>query len=210
MQHSLSHPTRVDESRTKTYGKTKASYGCPTCIILEECHQFVPPKVLANRHQELLRALFSMSTKEYRKYGSGHVFIDQSLGAISEDLQIQTFLLGATTSPADLCFLESQLGREVALAAQRTIGGTETPSWVAYGVATPTNGIPWEIETFKPEELSIFSNEQLWLLLIGHPDGPTRCPLFSQLLPYSAGTSPTRPRIDSRGSALLSSEILRR
>lgn len=143
----------------RTYGKTKASYGCPTCIILEECHQFVPPKVLANRHQEVLRALFSMSTKEYRKCGSGHVFIDQSLGAISEDLQIQTFLLGATTTPADLRFLESQLGKEVALAAQRTIGGSETPSWVAYGVATPMNGIPWEIESFTPSDLSLLHGQ---------------------------------------------------
>jgi hypothetical protein len=145
----------------RTYGKTKKSYGSPTCIILEECHQFVPPRAMANPHQELLRTLFSMSTKEYRKYGSGHLFISQSLGAISEDLQVQTFLLGATTTPADVRFLESQLGREVALAAQRTAGGTEPPSWVAYGVATPMNGIPWEIETFRPEELSIFSKEEL-------------------------------------------------
>ena len=142
----------------RTYGKTKKSYGCPTCIVLEECHQFVPPKALANRHQELVRNLFSMSSKEYRKYGSGHVFIDQSLGAISEDLQIQTFLLGATTTPSDIYSLETRLGRDVSIAAQRTIGGTERRSWVAYGVSTPMVGIPWEIETFKPDELSMLGS----------------------------------------------------
>jgi hypothetical protein len=140
-----------------TFRKTGESYGCPTCIVLEECHQFVPPRALADLYQKQLSLLLSMSTKEYRKYGSGHVFIDQSLGAISEDLQIQTFLLGATTTPADLRFLESQLGTEVALAAQRTAGGTETPSWVAYGAATPMTGIPWEIVTFKPGELAMLS-----------------------------------------------------
>ena len=131
-------------------------YGLQTCVVLDEAHEFVPYKPNIEAQAEVA-TLFSISSKEYRKFGLGHIFIDQSLKAISEDLQIQTFLLGATTTPADLSFLESRLGKEVISAAQRTIGGTDTPSWVAYGAATPMNGIPWEIETFKPKELSILS-----------------------------------------------------
>ncbi len=135
----------------KEYDEKRVPYAYQTCIFLEESHEFVPPKYIVNAQQKL-STLFSISTKEYRKYGLGHVFIDQSLKAISEDLQIQTFLLGATTTPADLSFLESRLGKDVFGAVQRTAGSN---SWVALGAATPMASIPWEITSFKPEDLSL-------------------------------------------------------
>lgn len=141
------------------YGKTREPYGLQGCVVLDEAHEFVPHMPTSDV-QKRVSALFSISTKEYRKYGLGHIFIDQSLKAISEDLQIQTFLLGATTTPTDIGFLESSLGSEVASAAQRTIGGVEKPSWVAYGVATPVNGIPWEIETLGPKDISLLLKKQ--------------------------------------------------
>lgn len=138
------------------YGTTKFLYGMQGCIVLDEAHEFVPFKHTFNIQRQLT-TLFSISTKSYRKYGLGHIFIDQSLKAISQDLQIQTYLLGATTTPTDINFVESQLGEEVASAAQRTIGGVERPSWVAYGVATPMNGIPWEIDALGTSDVSALS-----------------------------------------------------
>lgn len=141
------------------YGKTKKTYCAPTCIVLEEAHEFVP----ANpefKYQKSLSALFSISTKEYRKCGSGHIFIDQSLASLHHDLQIQTFLLGATVQPADLNYLEQKLGKDVAAAIQRTTGGIATPSWVAFGAATPMVNLPWELESFREKDLSIFETKE--------------------------------------------------
>jgi len=134
------------------YARTKKPYGIPTCIVLEEAHQFVPSKPLMDI-QRMVSTIFAISTKEYRKFGLGHIFIDQSLKAISEDLQIQTFLLGATTTPGDLDFMTSRLGKQVVSATQRTIGGAKRSSWVVYGAGTPVTGIPWEIESFAPDDL---------------------------------------------------------
>ena len=150
---------RLMRRASEDYARSKVPYGLQTCIILDEAHEFVPHSPM--EFQRDISTLFSISTKEYRKFGLGHIFIDQSLAAMSNELQIQTYLLGATTSPTDLNCLRSQLGRNVASAAQRTVGGTETPSWVAYGIATPVNGIPWEIETFKPDELSILHESDM-------------------------------------------------
>ncbi len=138
------------------FGKTKKPYGTPTCIVLEEAHQFVP-SVPTRRYQQWLSAIFSISTKEYRKYGSGHVFIDQSLKALHEDLQIQSFLLGATTQPADLSYLKDRLGENIAAATQRTTGGSRS-TWVALGAATPMSNLPWEIESFDDKDLSLFAS----------------------------------------------------
>jgi DNA helicase HerA-like ATPase len=139
----------------REYAEKHVPYGFQTCIVLEEAHQFVPARTDI-AIQRKLSATFSVSTKEYRKYGLGHVFIDQSLKAISEDLQIQTFVLGATTTPADLSFLESRLGKEVVSAAQRT---AITHSWIVLGAAAPMASIPWEIEAFNVEDLSFMSTE---------------------------------------------------
>jgi hypothetical protein len=135
----------------------KFTRGLNTCILIEEAHEFVPNKPLAgiSEIQEDLSALFSISTKEFRKYGLGHIFIDQSLGSISADLQIRTYFLGAIGGPRDFKILEARLGGQVASAAQRTIGGTENPSWIVYGTATPMPTIPWEIVLTKPENLPL-------------------------------------------------------
>ncbi len=144
---------------SSAFESTKKQYAAPTCIVLEEAHQFVPHEPQL-KYQKLLVDLFSMSTKEYRKCGSGHVFIDQSLKAIHENLQIQTFLLGATTQPTDAGYLENKLGTTVAAAVERTIGGTPSPSWVVLGAATPVSNLPWEIVSFRDDELSIFRAEE--------------------------------------------------
>jgi len=89
--------------------------------------------------------MFAIGTKEYRKHGLGHIFIDQSLRSISQDLQIQTFFFGSTNAPADLFFLREQLGEDLASAAQRA-GDPSTRSWVAFGEGTPVPNIPWELE----------------------------------------------------------------
>lgn len=135
------------------FQKTDTPYGSQTCVILEEAHQFVPAKSEIPIQQRL-SATFSISTKEYRKYGLGHVFIDQSLRAISDDLQIQTLVLGATTTPADLGLIESRLGKEVMSAAQRT---AMSHSWVVLGAAAPMLSIPWEIEPFNPDDWSFMA-----------------------------------------------------
>jgi hypothetical protein len=139
------------------FSKEKKPYASPTCIVLEEAHEFVPSNPTRTGQQHL-NELFSISTKEYRKFGTGHLFIDQSLRAIHSDLQIQTFLLGATTQPADLSHLEEKLGKNVATAVQRTIGGIVAPSWVAFGAATPMSNLPWELESLSEKQLSIFAN----------------------------------------------------
>lgn len=139
------------------YGKEKKPYSTPTCIVLEEAHEFVPsePK---GKYQDWLCSLFSISTKEYRKYGSGHLFIDQSLKAIHESLQIQTFLLGTTTQPADLRYVQERLGSEVASAAQRTTGGVKS-SWAVLGVATPMVNLAWEIESYTDAEVDFLASK---------------------------------------------------
>jgi DNA helicase HerA-like ATPase len=146
-----------------TYGKTKKPYSTPTCIVLEEAHEFVPsefvPSKQTRKYQEWLCALFSISTKEYRKYGSGHLFIDQSLKAIHEGLQIQTFLLGTTTQPSDLRYVQERLGSEVASAAQRTTGGVKS-SWAVLGVATPMVNLAWEIESYTGGEVNFLAKSK--------------------------------------------------
>lgn len=139
------------EFALSTYAKTRKSYSTPSCIVLEEAHQFVPARP-QQEYQKLLCPLFSISTKEYRKFGLGHLFIDQSLKSIHEDLQIQTFLLGATTQPTDLNYLEEKLGSNVSEATRRT---TPAPnqSWVAIGAATPITDLPWEIDGIDDKEL---------------------------------------------------------
>jgi len=135
-----------------TYAKTQKSYSVPSCIVLEEAHEFVPSRP-EQEFEKLLCPLFSISTKEYRKYGMGHLFIDQSLKSIYEDLQIQTFLLGATTQPTDLNYLEQKLGSNVSEATKRTTGPPH-PSWVAIGAATPITDLPWEIELLEEDKLA--------------------------------------------------------
>ncbi len=139
----------------REYAEKHTPYGYQTCVVLEEAHQFVPARSEIPIQQRL-SATFAISTKEYRKYGLGHVFIDRSLKAISEDLQIQTLILGATSTPADLGFIESRLGKEVMSAAQRT----DLPhSWIILGAATPMPSVPWEIEPFNLGDLLFMSAE---------------------------------------------------
>jgi hypothetical protein len=121
-----------------------------TCVVLEEAHEFIPQKAMLKQEHDNLNLLFAISTKEYRKYGLGHIFLDQSLKAISEDIQIQTFILGSTVTPSDVRFLETQLGEDVVSVVQRTAG---SHSWVAFGQATPLGNIPWEINAFKADDL---------------------------------------------------------
>jgi hypothetical protein len=140
-----------------TFGKDKKTYATPMCLVLEEAHQFVPSKPTLILQQDLC-TLLSISTKEYRKFGFGHLFIDQSFNAIHEDLQMQTFLLGATTQPADLRYVQERFGTEVVSATQRTTGGLKS-SWVALGVATPMSNLPWEIESYTENEVSFLAKD---------------------------------------------------
>ncbi|MGA2790344.1 MAG: DUF87 domain-containing protein [Candidatus Bathyarchaeia archaeon] len=126
------------------FAETEKTYDFKTCVILEEAHDFVPAKPMHD-DQEALTETFAVATKEFRKHGLGHIFIDQSLRTISPELQIQTFLFGSTNAPADLLFLRKQLGEDIASAIQRT-SATLTRTWVAFGEATPVPNIPWELE----------------------------------------------------------------
>jgi DNA helicase HerA-like ATPase len=148
--------------------RTQKEYDKPTrrldvCIVVEEAHEFVPSRPLTGieGNQESLSTLFAISTKEFRKYGLGHIFIDQSLGSISDEMQIRTYFLGAIGGPRDFEILEARLGTHIASAAQRTIGGTENPSWITYGAATPMPTIPWEIVLAKPENLPLLAKQPL-------------------------------------------------
>jgi|GEM_PF-1553932 len=143
---------RLMTEATQHYDRTKSTYAYNGCMFLEEAHEFIPSSPNFEI-QKKLNVLFSISTKEYRKYGLGLVFIDQSLRGIHEDLQVQTYFLGTTATPGDLEFLRTRLGAHVADAVQRTRREGLTSSWVVYGLATPFPGIPWEIMSFgKVEE----------------------------------------------------------
>jgi DNA helicase HerA-like ATPase len=130
------------------YEKAKSPYAYGSCILLEEAHEFIPSSPNFEI-QKKLNLLFSIATKEYRKYGLGLIFIDQSLGAVSPDLQVQTYLLGAPATPGDVDLIRSRLGRRLAAAVQRTRREGKASSWVAFGLATPFQGIPWEIVSFE-------------------------------------------------------------
>ena len=136
---------------TQSYDSMKSPYAYNGCILLEEAHEFIPSSPNFEI-QKNLNVLFSISTKEYRKYGLGLIFIDQSLKAVCEDLQVQTYLLGATATPGDLEYLRGRLGGQVADAVQRTRREGNTSTWVVYGLATPFPGIPWEIASFGDAE----------------------------------------------------------
>jgi DNA helicase HerA-like ATPase len=133
---------------TQAYERTKLPYAYDGCIMLEEAHEFIPASP-DFEIQRKLSVLFSISTKEYRKYGLGLIFIDQSLRAVCDALQVQTYFLGATATPGDLEFLRSRLGSNLADAVQRTRREGGVSSWVAYGLATPFPGIAWEIVSFE-------------------------------------------------------------
>ncbi|MDG6998660.1 MAG: ATP-binding protein [Nitrososphaerota archaeon] len=144
--YALQQNLMVEASRA--YAATKTPYAYNGCIVLEEAHEFIPSSP-EFEIQKKLNLLFSVSTKEYRKYGLGLIFIDQSLGAVFAALQVQTYLLGAPATPGDLEFLRSRLGDNLADAVQRTRREGAVSSWVAYGLATPYPGIPWEIVSFE-------------------------------------------------------------
>ncbi len=139
---------RLMAEATRSYDKAKSLYAYDGCVVLDEAHEFIP-SVPNFEIQKKLNTLFSISTKEYRKYGLGLIFIDQSLRAIHEDLQVQAYLLGMTATPGDLEFLRARLGGHVADAVQRTRRAENVSTWVAYGLATPFPGIPWEIVSFS-------------------------------------------------------------
>jgi DNA helicase HerA-like ATPase len=133
---------------TNAYQVTKQPYAYDGCILLEEAHEFIPAAP-DFEIQKKLNVLFSIATKEYRKYGLGLIFIDQSLKAVSDALQVQTYILGAPATPGDLEFLKTRLGTNLTDSVQRTRREGAISSWVAYGLATPFPGIPWEIVSFE-------------------------------------------------------------
>ncbi|MGH9918758.1 MAG: hypothetical protein ACRD6W_07820, partial [Nitrososphaerales archaeon] len=109
---------RLMVEATRAYDTTKSPYAYNGCILLEEAHEFVPASP-DFEIQGKLDTLFSISTKEYRKYGLGLMFIDQSLQAVYRELQVQTYILGSPATPGDLEFLKTRLGDDVADAVQR-------------------------------------------------------------------------------------------
>ena len=115
-----------------------------------------PRKAVVKPIQKQLSKLLALSTKEWRKYGLGHLFIDQSLNGISKNLEIQTFILGYTGNIRDVDLLESQFGKKVANSVQRTLPESKgnQPTWVIYGVAAPVKDIAWEITSIKKEDLT--------------------------------------------------------
>jgi hypothetical protein len=163
---------RLMTEATQHYDRTKSAYAYNGCLFLEEAHEFIPSSPTFEI-QKKLNVLFSISTKEYRKYGLGLVFIDQSLRAIHEDLQVQTYFLGTTATPGDLEFLRTRLGVHVADAVQRTRRGERTSSWVVYGLATPFPGIPWEIMSFGKVEEAL-DRSTVAGITSGSTDGETR------------------------------------
>jgi hypothetical protein len=132
------------EARLKYHTEHQA-HGYQTCIFVEEAHQFVPAEF--DERQSMCLDAFSIGTKEGRKYGLGHVFIDQSLRELSRKLEVQTFIMGRFTSPGNRETVVSVFDEPTFEAIQRTMPGVNS-TWIVCGLASPLLGVPWEIESF--------------------------------------------------------------
>jgi DNA helicase HerA-like ATPase len=129
----------------RQYHTEHQEHGYQTCIFVEEAHQFVPADV--DKGQSACLDAFSIGTKEGRKYGLGHVFIDQSLKELSRKLEVQTFIMGRFTSPGNRETAISLFDELTFEAIQRTMPGANS-TWIVCGLASPLLGVPWETESF--------------------------------------------------------------
>jgi len=133
------------------YQKEHKTYGYQTCVFVEEAHQFIPDEG-AGFQQGCLGA-FLTGTKEGRKYGLGHVFIDQGLKGLSPKMEVQTYIMGKFTNPGNREIANSMFGERIYDAVQRTSPGANS-TWVIYGLASPLLEVPWEIESFSHEDFA--------------------------------------------------------
>jgi cellulose biosynthesis protein BcsQ len=134
------------------YKRTHKEYVYDACIFVEEAHRFLPESPEGDQQIECQR-IFIRGAREGRKYGLGHVFVDQRfVGLSKEAMQTQTYILGRVTTPGDISALESIIGKDIALAVQRTI---PKRTFIVTGVASPISNQPCEIEVFSNiEELT--------------------------------------------------------
>jgi cellulose biosynthesis protein BcsQ len=131
------------------YKQTHKEYVYDACIFVEEAHRFLPESPEGDQQKECQR-IFIRGAREGRKYGLGHVFIDQRfVGLSKEAMQTQTYILGRLTTPGDISALESVVGKDIALAVQRTI---PKRTFIVTGVASPLSSQPCEIEVFSDIE----------------------------------------------------------
>jgi DNA helicase HerA-like ATPase len=131
------------------FKKTHVEYVYNACIFVEESHRFLP-EVPEGDQQKACQRIFIRGAREGRKYGLGHVFIDQRfIGLSKEAMQTQTYILGRVTTPGDIGTLESVAGKDVAAAIQRTI---PKKTFIVTGVASPLTIQPCEIEVFQNEK----------------------------------------------------------
>lgn len=128
------------------YKRTHKEYVYDACIFVEEAHRFLPETPEGDQQTECQK-IFIRGAREGRKYGLGHVFIDQRfIGLSKEAMQTQTYILGRVTTPGDISALESIIGKDIALAVQRTV---PKRTFIITGVASPLSNQPCEIEVFS-------------------------------------------------------------
>jgi DNA helicase HerA-like ATPase len=128
------------------YRRTHKEYVYNACIFVEEAHRFLPESPEGDQQKECQR-IFIRGAREGRKYGLGHIFIDQRfVGLSKEAMQTQTYILGRVTTPGDIGALESVVGKDIALAVQRTV---PKRTFIVTGVASPLSNQPCEIEVFS-------------------------------------------------------------
>jgi hypothetical protein len=128
------------------YKRTHKEYIYNACIFVEEAHRFLPETPEGDQQIECQK-VFIRGAREGRKYGLGHVFIDQRfVGLSKEAMQTQTYVLGRVTTPGDIAALESIIGKDIALAVQRTV---PKRTFIVTGVASPLGNQPCEIEVFS-------------------------------------------------------------
>jgi hypothetical protein len=131
------------------FKKTHKEYVYNACVFVEEAHRFLP-EVPEGEQQTECQKIFIRGAREGRKYGLGHVFIDQRfIGLSKEAMQTQTYILGRVTTPGDIGTLESIVGKDVASAIQRTV---PKKTFIVTGVASPLTIQPCEIEVFQSED----------------------------------------------------------
>ena len=128
------------------FKKTHKEYVHNACVFVEESHRFLPETPEGDQKTQCQKE-FIRDTREGRKYGLGHVFIDQRfIGLSKEAMQTQTYILGRVTTPGDISSLESIVGKDIASAIQRTIS---RKTFILTGVASPLTIQPCEIEMFE-------------------------------------------------------------
>jgi len=131
------------------FKETHKEYVYNACVFVEEAHRFLP-EAPEGEQQTQCQKDFIKGAREGRKYGLGHIFIDQRfIGLSKEAMQTQTYILGRVTTPGDVRTLEAIVGKDVASAIQRT---TPKKTFILTGVASPLTTQPCEIEIFQNEQ----------------------------------------------------------